>query len=52
MSLIKFLHSTYGKMITTAENWVNYEIFDAQDARGDTYPVQKSDCSDAIYSQE
>lgn len=52
MPYIKFTHPTYGQMVATVENWINYEIFDAQDARGDVWPVQKSDCSDGGYFEE
>ncbi len=52
MPQVKFLHKTHGKMITTPENWINYELFDAQDEIGDTHPVYKSDCFDVQYKEE
>lgn len=44
MLMVKFNHNSYGEMTTTAENWINYKIFDAIDKTGDVYPVGFDEC--------
>ena len=46
MPFVKFEHNSYGPMMTTAEYWIQYSIFDATDERGDVFPVSKDDCHD------
>lgn len=52
MLIVIFNHKSYGKMSTTAENWINYETFDAtceedreEQKIGESYPVNRYDCS-------
>jgi hypothetical protein len=43
MTIVKFKHD--GEvMSTSAENWINFSMFDAVKENGDTYPVNKEDC--------
>jgi len=39
-------------MTTTPEYWIQYELFDATDATGNTLPVYKSDCENPKYIEE
>jgi hypothetical protein len=52
MPFVKFEHKSYGQMMTAPEYWVEYEIFDAVDKTGDTWPVYKSDCKNPNYVEE
>lgn len=52
MSFIEFKHKGYGQMITAPEYWVEYNLFDATDKLGDTWPVYKDDCKNAEYIEE
>lgn len=45
MKIVRFTHSSYGEMETTVESWIEYETFDATDEKGESYPVNKDDCS-------
>jgi len=52
MPYVKFQHKTYGAMKTIPENWIRYELFDAIDKIGDSWPVYKKDCNNARYFEE
>lgn len=51
MPFVKFEHKNYGEMTTTPEYWIQYELFDAADKHGDTYPVYKDDCRNPKYEE-
>jgi len=52
MPSVKFEHKSYGQMTTTPEYWVEYNLFDATDNRGDVWPVYKDDCKNPKYIEE
>lgn len=52
MPSVKFEHKNYGQMITLPEYWVEYNLFDAADKTGDTWPVYKEDCKNPKYIEE
>lgn len=52
MSYVRFQHKTYGEMVTTPENWIQYPLFDATDDEGNTVPVYESDCENPKYAGE
>ena len=49
MPFIKFEHKGYGQMMTTPEYWLEYNLFDATDEKGDTWPGYKEDCKNPKY---
>ena len=58
MTIVNFTHCDYytpkgsKKLLsTTAENWIKYDLFDATDAQGETWPIYK-DCCKLIDTEE
>jgi len=52
MPFVKFEHKSYGPMTTAPEYWIQYELFDATDEKGDKWPVHKDDCTIPKYIEE
>jgi hypothetical protein len=44
MTIVKFENEHHGEMITSAENWIRFEMFDAENKAGDRFPVTKDTC--------
>ena len=42
-TFVKFKNLDHEEMTTTAENWIRYDLFDAETPEGETFPVRKED---------